>query len=105
MVRPPGCRVAALDHRAATELGLDPGTVVATRSIQRQTEEEERAKDLLLYPISLLQPDRRPRGGPGHAGRGGGGARGGEAGAGHGDLHLPHAALQVGHVVHVTLDT
>ena len=46
-VRPPGCRVATLDHRAAAELGLDPGTVVATRSIQRQTEEEEMTKDSL----------------------------------------------------------
>ena len=46
-MRPPGCRVATLDHRAAAELGLDPGTVVATRSIQRQTytEEKERTKD------------------------------------------------------------
>ena len=44
-VRPPGCRVATLDHRAAAELGLDPGTVVATRWIQTQTEEIERTND------------------------------------------------------------
>ena len=46
-VRPPGCRVATLDHRAADELGLDTDTVVATRSVQRQTEEEEMTKDSL----------------------------------------------------------
>ena len=46
-VRPPGCRVATLDQRAAAELGLDPGTVVATRSVQTQTEEKEMTKDSL----------------------------------------------------------
>ena len=46
-VRPPGCRVATLDQRAAAELGLDPDTVVATRSIQTQTEGKEMTKDSL----------------------------------------------------------